>query len=173
MITIRKADITDIPSIQQVAQITWPPTFGKILSSEQIIYMLEMMYSSTALSHQMNTGQTFLLALEENHVLGYASYEFDYKGESKTKIHKIYVLPDTQGKGVGRQLIEEVGLLAKEQGQIALSLNVNRFNRALTFYEHLGFVTVGEEDIAIGQGYLMEDYILEKPFPTSSDRMSS
>jgi predicted N-acetyltransferase YhbS len=41
-------------------------------------------------------------------------------------------------------------------------LNVNRFNSAYNFYEKLGFKNVGEEDIELDFGYLMEDYKLEK-----------
>jgi hypothetical protein len=40
-------------------------------------------------------------------------------------------------------------------------LNVNRFNKAVSF-EKLGFEIVGKEDIELDHGYLMEDYKLEK-----------
>lgn len=79
-----------------------------------------------------------------------------------TKIHKIYVLPNTQGKGIGKLLIDEVLKIAKQKKQSSLTLNVNRDNRAIQFYKHLDFKIVGEENIPIGNGFLMEDYIMEK-----------
>lgn len=94
--------------------------------------------------------------------MGYISYEFNYKGKSWTKIHKIYVLTTTQGKGVGRILIDKVAEMARENNNTELSLNVNRFNRAVGFYKKIGFEIMGSEDIDIGNGFLMEDYILNK-----------
>jgi hypothetical protein len=40
---------------------------------------------------------------------------------------------------------------------------VNRFNTALGFYKRIGFSIVTEENIDIGQGYWMEDYVMEMP----------
>jgi ribosomal protein S18 acetylase RimI-like enzyme len=92
----------------------------------------------------------------------FASYEFNYKGEPKTKIHKIYILPETQGKGIGKKLLDYIVEKAKENRNTILSLNVNRYNSAYEFYVKIGFEKKGEEDINIGNGYLMEDYIMEK-----------
>jgi ribosomal protein S18 acetylase RimI-like enzyme len=103
-----------------------------------------------------------LLAKEENVALDFASYEHHYNQKAVTRIHKIYILPQTQGKGIGKLLIDTIGNLAKKNQSIALSLNVNRSNNALIFYKKIGFEIVGEEDIELEHGYLMEDYIMEK-----------
>jgi GNAT superfamily N-acetyltransferase len=49
-------------------------------------------------------------------------------------LHKIYFFP-AQGKGAGRLLIDAVVAYAKENHSKTLSLNVNRFNKAV-FYEN-------------------------------------
>jgi ribosomal protein S18 acetylase RimI-like enzyme len=72
------------------------------------------------------------------------------------------LLPETQGKGIGRTIIDEIEKLAHQNSSKLLSLNVNRFNEALSFYQKIGFEIVAEENIAIGNGYLMEDYRMEK-----------
>ncbi len=95
--------------------------------------------------------------------LGFLSYELNYKGVPKTKIHKIYLLPASQGKGVGKQLIEAVTDRAKAEHNDTLSLNVNRHNKAIRFYERLGFTHVASETIDIGNGFIMDDYVMEKP----------
>jgi GNAT superfamily N-acetyltransferase len=102
------------------------------------------------------------LAKEENEVLGFASYEHNYDQKQQTRIHKIYILPQTQGKGIGKFLIDAVENLATENNSLALSLNVNRFNKALTFYQKIGFEIVAQVDIELEHGYLMEDYVMEK-----------
>lgn len=149
--------------IQSLADRIWPPTFANILTSDQIKYMMDMMYSTSALETQIGElGHHYILAEEGGEYLGYVSYEFDYKHADITKIHKIYVLPSLQGKGVGRFFIDAVAKIAKEYGNAELSLNVNRFNKAIDFYKRLGFEVVKCEDIDIGNGFLMEDYVMNK-----------
>jgi ribosomal protein S18 acetylase RimI-like enzyme len=80
---------------------------------------------------------------------------------NKTKIHKIYVLPETQGAGLGRKFFEFVKENAKDKQQKAIFLNVNKYNKALYFYEKLGFSIVKEEVIAIGNNYVMDDFVME------------
>ena len=166
MITITPATEADLPIIQEIAYQTWPITFGEILSPAQIEYMLDMMYSLKSLKSQVaEKNHAFLLARDEESraYLGYTSYELDYKGQPTTKIHKIYLLPDSQGKGVGRSLIDRVAEVAQAHANERLSLNVNRFNKAVQFYKRMNFAVVGTEDIDIGDGFLMEDFIMEKP----------
>lgn len=162
MIRLFEAMTQDLKTIQEIAYQTWPATYGKILSKEQLNYMLSQFYSEESLKNNVQNGHHFLLAKEDNIALGFVSYEHNYKQEPVTRIHKIYILPQTQGKGIGKLLIDAVEDLAKENHSVALSLNVNRFNKALTFYQKIGFEIIGEEDIEIGRGYLMEDYKMEK-----------
>ena len=161
MIKIQPTD--NYKAIQDIAGKTWPVTYGAILSSEQIQYMFSMMYDLEALKNQAETkNHHFIIAGEDGNFLGFASYEFDYHGEPKTKIHKIYILPETQGKGIGKLLIDSIAQFAKENNSNSLFLNVNRFNKALTFYQKLGFKIIQEVDIELEFGYLMEDYVMEK-----------
>lgn len=163
MIKIVTAQLEDIPIIQSIAAEAWPVAFSDILSEEQITYMMEMMYSTAALEEQITTGNhSFLIAKEADRNIGYLSFELNYKKQPKTKIHKIYLLPDTQGKGVGRLLFDEVSRIALNNTNHTLSLNVNRDNTAVNFYEKIGFEIIGKEDISIGNGFLMEDYIMER-----------
>jgi GNAT superfamily N-acetyltransferase len=166
MITITEATEHDLPIIRDIAYQTWPTTFGEILSPAQISYMLDMMYSLDALNAQIkDKNHVFLLAQESHNqeYFGFISYEFDYKRQPKTKIHKIYLLPASQGKGVGKLLINKVAELAIAQANVSLALNVNRYNKAIQFYERMGFTIVGNETIDIGDGFLMEDFVMEKP----------
>ncbi len=164
MITISEAAIGDIKQIQTIVHITWPITYGEILSKEQLDYMLDLFYSDEALTEQYNKReQLFYMIYEGETNIGFIGIEHNYKGEAITKIHKIYLLPETQGKGIGKKVIDEIGKLASENDSTALSLNVNRFNSALGFYKKIGFEVIDEVNIDIGKGYLMEDYVMKKP----------
>ncbi len=154
-----------IPVIWDIAAKTWPGTYGDILTEEQIGYMLDMIYSTASLTEQMTQlGHKFVMIKEEtsDHYQGFVSYEFDYKGSNKTKLHKLYVLPGCHGSGMGRILIDKVCEAAKEYGNTSVLLNMNRWNKTLGFYKHIGFEIVDEEDIDIGNGFLMQDYVFEK-----------
>lgn len=167
-IKIIAADSRHFQSIQQIAHITWFPTFKNILSDEQIRYMLERMYSLEALAKQVSEqNHSFLLAVNENQEIGYASYELNYKNTLGTKIHKLYVLPAFQGKNIGKRFIEHIEKIALENQQTHLQLNVNRFNQAVHFYQKNNFEIIGSEDIDIGNNYLMEDFIMERKLRAS------
>lgn len=171
MLEIAEAKLSDIAVIQSIARKTWPHTFETILSSEQMEYMLEMMYSEDSLRNQMLvSSHNFILAKMENETLGFLSYELNYKKRGQTKLHKLYLLPDKQGKGIGYALMKAVEEIALDKKQNTITLNVNRFNKAFQFYQKMGYVFVTNEDIDIGNGYLMEDSVLEltlKEIPNS------
>lgn len=160
---IVEATTDHIYNIQVLSNVIWPVTFSNILSQEQIAYMMDMMYSTSSLEKQMKElNHHYLLAEEDGEYLGYLSYEFNYKGMPITKIHKIYVLPSVQGKGVGRLFINVVSELALKNNNTLLSLNVNRYNKAIDFYKRMGFDFFANENIDIGNGFLMEDYVMNK-----------
>lgn len=161
--TIVEANKDHLFIIQALAHSIWPPTFREILTDDQIEYMLDMMYSVSSLEKQMEElCHHYLLVEEDGEYLGFVSYEIGYRSYSTTKIHKIYVLPSTQGKGIGRFLIDTVEKIARKNNNRNLTLNVNRFNKAIDFYKKVGFEIIGNEDIDIGNGFLMEDYIMSK-----------
>ena len=159
-----KATKDHIWVIQALSGETWPHTFSELLSQEQITYMMDMMYSTPALEKQMDElGHHYLLIKESDEYQGYLSYEIDYKGKPWTKIHKIYVLPSAQGKGIGRILIDSAAEIASANNNSELSLNVNRDNiKAIEFYKRMGFEIILSEDIDIGNGFLMTDHVLNK-----------
>ena len=163
MVTIRETQSTDFKLIQEIAYKTWPNVYGEILSAAQLDYMLKAFYSEEVLADNVvNKGHHFILAFEDDFCLGFASFQHDYLDDKVTRLHKIYLLPEAQGKGAGKLLVDAVANYAKKNGSTVISLNVNRFNKALTFYQKIGFEIVGEEDIVLEHGYLMEDYKMEK-----------
>ncbi|MGH2644012.1 MAG: GNAT family N-acetyltransferase, partial [Chitinophagaceae bacterium] len=156
MTTIIEATKDQLPIIHKLAYRIWPTTFGGILTDAQIAYMLNWMYSISSLQKQMEEGSHFIVVQEDKTSVGYASYQLNIE-EGVSKLHKIYLLPTAQGKGLGKLLIKEVIKRAKENKQSFLQLNVNRYNKAAHFYTRLGFRVVREEDNDIGNGYFMND----------------
>jgi ribosomal protein S18 acetylase RimI-like enzyme len=158
--TIRRATGKDIPLIRELCFRIWPQTYASILSQEKIDYMMELMYSSDSLQKQMDDGSQFIFVYDEEEPVGFAAYL--EKDPSVFKLDKIYVLPSQQGKGTGRFVIEYIINEIKQKGATALQLQVYRQNKARNFYEKLGFAIIEEKDFDIGQGFFMNDYVMEK-----------
>jgi len=158
---IKDATPANIPLIQTLVEQIWRPTYQAILSPEQISYMLDLMYSTASLARQMEEQQHhFLLLYDGENAIGYASYSAtDTAGIYK--LHKIYLDTGYQGKGVGRFFLDAVIDRVKAAQARILELDVNRYNKARLFYEKLGFAITGEKDTHIGNGYEMNDYIMQ------------
>lgn len=160
--SIIQATAADTDTIRDIAEKTWWPTYRDILSTEQIRYMLDTIYSREHIYNQLKSGsQTYLLLMEEEGAVGFAAYSPREEDPGIYKLHKLYCLPQTRGRGYGRLLVEAVSKRVAEAGSHLLELNVNRHNQAKNFYEKLGFAVAYEEDIPIGP-YWMNDYVMRK-----------
>ncbi|MFY7653099.1 MAG: GNAT family N-acetyltransferase [Chitinophagaceae bacterium] len=156
--TIRYATADDIAIIQEIAYQTWPKTYGRIISQEQIEFMLEKMYNSSVLLNELYSGIYFLLAETEEESVGFAS--FGFLGNNEYKLHKLYINPTNQKSGAGKQLLAEVSKKVVSLGGKALYLQVNRANKAVGFYQKMGFEIVEEKDFDMGSGFYMNDYVM-------------
>lgn len=160
MRSIRTASKEDIPLIRELTFRVWPQTYAAILSAKQIEYMLDMMYSEASLQKQMDDAVTFIIVYDGAEPVGFAAYQ--ETEPTVFKLHKIYVLATQQGKGTGKFVLDYIITSIKQQGASALQLQVNRHNKARNFYEKLGFSVIQEADFDIGNGYFMNDYVMEK-----------
>ena len=162
MYTIRRATIKDVETIRSLAKEIWYDTYLPILAEAQLEYMLGEIYSTKKLSTQIkNNEQTFLVLIEDEQIVAFAAYSPREENPDIYKLHKIYCLPATQGKGYGKVLINTVCDAVIKAGKHILELNVNRHNTAKDFYEKMGFKVIYEEDVPIGP-YYMNDYVMRK-----------
>ncbi len=160
---IIEATINDASAIQQLAEAVWWPTYSPILSEDQIKYMLSKMYDIDTIKEQISTeSQYYLLLYADDILTGFAAYSPRKENASIYKLYKLYCLTTTKGKGYGKLLLQTVEAKVKESGNNTLELNVNRYNPALNFYEKMGFAIAYTEDIEIGNGYQMNDYVMRK-----------
>lgn len=155
----RKAVITDIPTIQQIAEETWRPTYGHILTEEQSLYMLDMMYADEVLRKQIEGKVAFFIVEESGGAVGY--FAIEPLEEKHAKLHKIYLSPSKKSPGTGSAIIHFLKNWGLERGIETIELNVNKYNSAVTFYEKMGFERLREMVLDIGQGYVMDDYVMQ------------
>ncbi|WP_419802340.1 GNAT family N-acetyltransferase [Mucilaginibacter sp.] len=162
MITIRHATLADVKTIHLLAHQIWWPTYADILEKEQIGFMLDLFYSEEKLKKYIGSGgQSFVLLTENGHAVAFAAFAADQEDEKVMILEKIYCLPETQGKGYGKQLLDFVATEAKLAGKLFLQLYVHRENKAKNFYEKMGFKVIKEVNRPLDK-YLLTDFVMQK-----------
>ena len=158
---IIKAELEDISTIQDLAKRSWEVAYADILKQEQIDYMLDLMYSEEALTkHFENPNYHYYLIQEDDQFLGFVGFEFHLEPET-TKLHRIYFLKEAQGKGFGKKALKLVVNETKKIDNKRVILTVNKNNSAKKFYESQGFKIYDEAISDIGNGYVMDDFLME------------
>ena len=161
-ISIRILKKDELKLVRQVADAVWPVTFKEILSPEQIAYMMEMMYAQSVMDKEFDEGLHFYGVFDGADVVGYLIWGH-YDGAPQTaKLHKCYLLTAYQGKGLGSMMLQKAKSMAREAGYKHLRLNVNRQNaKAIKAYVRNDFKTIETVDNPIGNGFFMNDYVME------------
>ena len=158
---IFKAEKKDISVIQDLAKKSWSFAYADILEQDQIDYMLDLMYSEEALTkHFENPNYHYYLIQEDDQFLGFVGFEFHLEPET-TKLHRIYFLKEAQGKGLGKKALKFVINETEKIGNKRVILTVNKNNSAKKFYESQGFKIYDEAIFDIGNGYVMDDFLME------------
>lgn len=159
---VLEATPKDIPLIQDLAKRSWEMAYSKILSPGQISYMMAEMYSEKEISSQMENPdwRYFLIKDDEGNFGGFIGYQFNYEPQT-TKLHRIYMVPESKGKGLGKFALNYLKNHVSENDNERIILNVNKYNNAKDFYESQGFKVYEEGVFDIGNGYVMDDYLME------------
>lgn len=189
-VTFRWMEPKDVSALGLLAGRIWNAHYRSIIAQAQIDFMLPRSYSAEALAAQMQSGQRFLLAEIGDEMIGFLSVselrtisneilrgkDVEYlseQGEARSVgfgegsptneyffLHKFYIAPECQGKGLGKKMFTELLRLMPEIKRIRLQVhrrNVNSWN----FYLKQGFVIEQEADFEIGEGFQMNDYVME------------
>lgn len=164
MVEFKKATEIDIPIIRKLAEKSWNSAYSEILSRDQIEYMLGEMYSEKEISSQIqNPNYHYYIILNKGKEAGFIGFEFHYETDT-TKLHRIYLLEDFKGKGLGKKGLQFLKEKVLESSDTRIILNVNKDNPARQVYESQGFKVFHEEVFDIGNGFVMDDYLMQYQF---------
>ena len=161
-VRIEEAGPEDLAEIATLAAIIWRAHYPGIISHEQIDYMLARMYDVEVMRRELESGIAYDRLLVDGTLRGFSAYgPTSQVGE--LKLHKLYVHPDCQRRGLGAALLKRVEEFARGRDFSTLILAVNKKNtRAFLAYRKLGF-SIRESIIAdIGGGFVMNDYVMAK-----------
>lgn len=149
-----------LAQIEALAEIIWREHYTPIIGKEQVDYMLEKFQSVATMQSQIDEGYSYFLVEKNNKAVGYFSIQ---KREDAMFLSKLYVLKSDRGQGLGKASMDYITQQAKASGCAKISLTVNRHNNnTIRAYGALGFENVGELVADIGNGFVMDDYLLEK-----------
>ncbi len=153
-------DAASIATVAALADTIWRAHYPTIITVAQIDYMLARFQSAAAIKAQIADGLSYALLMLDNGAVGYLATRLD---PDALYISKVYVLPQWHGHGFGYQASVEMERLARAAGRNKLWLTVNKDNqRAIRAYERWGYQHTGPVVTDIGDGFVMDDYRLEK-----------
>ncbi|MDP4730411.1 MAG: GNAT family N-acetyltransferase [Flavobacteriales bacterium] len=154
---MRLLERDELSVVKSLAYDIWPRVYDYMISSEQISYMLSMMYNLEKLQQQWGEGVKFVVLEVEGMSQGFLSFE---EKDECIFLHKLYLRPEMQGQGFGKKMLQVAMDFAIDTKKPKIELTVNRNNKSLEFYMSQGFQIKQEKDFDIGGGYFMNDYIL-------------
>lgn len=148
----------EITKVVELAEQIWKEHYTPIIGTAQVDYMLDQYQSAEAIKYQIETeGYRYFLLSDGPNPIGYASVQI--RG-SHLFVSKIYLLDSLRGKGFGRRAIAFMEDLARGMGLDALELTVNKYNPSIAAYEKMGFEKVDDVVVDIGNGFVMDDYVM-------------
>lgn len=152
-------EIEQIEILSKLACEIWNQHFVPIIGQAQVDYMLNKFLSPKALTEQIASGYEYFLVSCDDKFVGFTGIH-DENGS--LFLSKLYVHIDVRGKGIASWVFHELVKICKERNLDKIWLTCNRHNsNTLAIYDHLGFEIVREEAADIGNGFVMDDYILE------------
>lgn len=162
MVSIEKVtDDNELHEIAELAEKIWHEFFPVILSAEQIDYMVEKFQSYEAMKNQTEYQDYCYIAVRnDGELCGYIAVKPEK--DERFFLSKLYLRSDMRGKGIASQMMRRVFAEARSAGKKFVYLTVNKHNtHAVEVYRRIGFETVDSVVTDIGNGFVMDDYIME------------
>ncbi len=150
----------EVQKLADLASEIWHEYWTVILKPEQIDYMVEKFQSFNAMKDQLENDRYIYNILEDNgNIIGYfgVSVKDDY-----LFLSKLYIKKDFRGLGCGKQAFNKIKQTAQQYNKKSIQLTVNKYNtNTIKAYEKWGFKEIDAVVTDIGNGFVMDDYIME------------
>lgn len=152
---------SDFNTISVLAKSIWTEHYTPIIGLNQVNYMLDNFQSQKAIERQINSDNYhYYIMMDENKAIGYLSIK---QNDDTLFLSKIYINKSSRGKGLGKIAMHFIEEQAKDLNCKIIYLTVNKYNtNSIMAYQKTGFVKTEELVIDIGNGYVMDDYRMEK-----------
>lgn len=148
-----------LQEIADLASVIWHEHFTPIIGVQQVEYMLEKFQSFSALKSQIESGYEYFQIFDNAEFCGYCGVHSE---ENKLFLSKLYIKKEARNRHLSTKTLQSLKALCQKRGLTSIWLTCNKYNaNTLAVYHHLGFETIRSQVADIGNGYVMDDYILE------------
>ncbi len=152
--------VSDYSIIEKLANTIWREYYISILGLMQVEYMLTKYQTESAIATQVDNGFEYFIINYKNKDVGYLSV---IKENDTLFLSKIYILKNYRGRKIGKTAMQFIYDKAKNMNCNKVVLTVNKHNsNTISAYEKLGFKNIGSIVKDIGNGFVMDDYKMEK-----------
>lgn len=157
--TKQAIDDEQIQEIADLANIIWHQHFIPIIGIQQVEYMLDKFQSYRALKEQLEDGYEYYQLYDNGEFCGYCGV---HPEGGRLFLSKLYIKKECRGRHIATKAFRFLENLCRDRGISTIWLTCNKHNdNTLNVYRHLGFETIDTQEADIGNGYIMDDYIME------------
>ena len=154
-IKLRNWTKADFSSVKNILLVTWKNTYT-FIPEEDILSHFEKHYSEDRLIEILIDPFSKGIIAEVNSVPAGWLKLFEDLINKKFFVSSLYVLPEFQGFGLGKKLLNEAYRIAKEKQFSKVWLGVMKQNvKSLEWYKNLGFIFDEEEPFQMGSTEVM------------------
>lgn len=151
---------TAVQEIATLANSIWHEHFTPIIGIDQVEYMVEKFQSFPALKKQIDSGYEYYQIYDGTEFCGYCGIHQEEDG--RLFLSKLYLKKEARGRHLATQAFDFLKNLCRERNLSAIWLTCNKHNNGtLSVYRHFGFETIDTQEADIGNGFIMDDYIME------------
>lgn len=154
----------DLDVVAALARDIWEEFYVPIIGRAQVDYMVPKFQSREAMRAQLSSGYEYFMIRLDSRPVGYIAVEVK-RAERELFLSKFYLHSSTRGTGLGRRAMGFVEEIAKLRDLTSIWLTVNKGNPSIQIYEKLGFAKERAIVMDIGNGFVMDDYVMRKMLP--------
>jgi len=158
MAEIDRATVQDVPTIKEVLRETWHDTYASLLPKSAIEAITSQWHAPELLTEQVqNPDIYFAIARDGGAVAGVITAQ---KQDDAVVVGRLYVRPQYQGRGIGRQLLESSYHAFVDARTVRLTVEAEN-RKGVAFYAKEGFRETARisEEVA---GTSLENVVMEK-----------
>ncbi|MDD4293918.1 MAG: bifunctional GNAT family N-acetyltransferase/NUDIX hydrolase [Candidatus Omnitrophica bacterium] len=150
----------DFKLIENLARTIWLEHYIPIIGREQTVYMLSKFQTADAIACRVFSGKSEYYIIDDKSPAGYFSFDIEDDG---LFLSKLYVAVEYRGRGHAKSVFRLLEKIALSRNIKRIFLRVHKNNKdSIDTYKHMGFRISGSVLTDIGEGFVMDDYCLEK-----------
>ena len=169
-IQLQKISLNDYEKLFDLMREIYVPMYHHLWEDKGEWYLNELYSKENLKKELLEENQEYYFVTHEDETIGILRIIFglnfnDLPDNKSIKLHRVYLHPKTQGKGLGKQLLNWIEIISKERNCDTFWLKaMDTQEQALRFYQKTGFSTIRKTslDFSLLHKHLRGMYIMSK-----------